>query len=305
MVCLGPIMIVTWSFRPGPPDEHTVPISLDHGGIRRTCLLHDPPSRRMGVPVPLVLALHGGGGSGLAMETVTGLSVLSDRHGFVVAYPDAVGGHWNDGRGLRQLRSHREGVDDVGFMAALVGELARTRGVDTRRVYAAGISNGAIFCHTLAARRADLVAAVAPVIGGMVPSVAADFRPARPVSVIVVQCTADPLVPFGGGVVAWNRGRIVPTAEAVRKWAEFDGCAAEPVREELPDLDPSDGMRVMRETYGGGREGSEVVLVTIEGGGHTWAGGVQYLPERVIGRTCRDVNASALIWEFFSRHPRP
>jgi len=298
-------MIVTWKFQPGPPEEHSVAGSIEHGGLRRTYLLHVPPSLRKGAPVPLVLALHGGGGTGLGMETVTGLSPLSDRHGFIVVYPDAVGKNWNDGRGLRQLRSQREDIDDPGFMAALVEDLRRSHGVDPARVYATGISNGAIFCHALAAKRAGLVAAIAPVVGGMAPSVAADFAPARPVSVIVVQGTADPLVPFAGGTVAWNRGRILPTAEAVGKWVEHDGCGPEPLREELPDRDPRDGMRVRRDTYGGGKEGTEVVLVTVEGGGHTWAGGLQYLPERTIGKTCRDVDASALIWEFFSRHPRP
>ncbi len=290
-------MIVTWKFQPGPPEEHSVPRSIEHGGLRRTYLLHVPPSRRQGEPAPLVLALHGTGGTGLGMEAVTGLSALSDRHGFIVAYPDGVEKGWNDGRGPGT-------TDDVGFMAALVEEVRRACGVDPGRVYAAGISSGAFFSHYLAARRADLVAAIAPVVGGMSPSLAGDFRPARPVSVLILQGTDDPLVPFAGGKVKWYRGGVVPAGEAVRRWVEHDGCAPEPWLDDLADRDPRDGMRVRRATYGGGREGTEVVLVTVEGGGHTWAGGLQFLPERIIGKTCRDVSASDLIWEFFSRHRR-
>ena len=298
-------MIVRWKFQPGPPDEHTAPGEIEHDGLRRTYLLHVPPSLSPDAPVPLVLAFHGTGGTGLGMETVTGLSALSDRHGFLVAYPDAVEKCWNDGRGLARPRSHRENVDDAGFVATLVGEIRRARGVDPGRVYATGISNGAIFAHRLASERSDLVAAIAPVAGGMARSVAGEFRPRRPVSVIAVQGTGDPLMPFGGGALGPERGEIVSTAEAVRKWVELDACRPDPAREEFPARDPGDGMRVRRDTYGGGREGTEVALVTVEGGGHAWPGGLQYLPERTIGRTCRDVDASSLVWEFFSRHPRP
>jgi polyhydroxybutyrate depolymerase len=297
-------MIVTWKFHPGPPEEHSVLQSIEHGGRWRTYLLHVPPSLREGEPAPLVLALHGTGGTGTGMEAVTGLSPLSDRHGFIVAYPDAVDRSWNDGRGLDHLPSHRQGVDDVGFAVDLVGEIRRAHAVDPGRIFAAGISNGAFFSHYLAARRADLVAAIAPVAGGMAPAVAGDFRPARPVSVLALQGTDDPLIPYAGGEVKWYRGGVVAAEEAVRKWAEVDGCRPDPRREEVPLQGPGEGMRVRRDTYGGGREGAEAGLVTIEGGGHTWPGGLQFLPERIIGKTCRGVNASELIWEFFSGHPR-
>jgi polyhydroxybutyrate depolymerase len=297
-------MIVTWEFKPGPPEKHSVPLSIEHGGRRRTCLLHAPPSLREGEAAPLVLAFHGTGGTGAGMEAVSGLSRLSDRRGFIVAYPDAVDRSWNDGRGLDPLPSHREGIDDAGFVAALVAEIRRARAVAPGRVGAAGISNGGFFCHYLAAKRADLVAAIAPVAAGMAPAVAADFKPARPVSVLAIQGTEDPLIPYAGGNVKWYRGGALSAEAAVRTWAEHDGCGPDPRREEIPLEGPGEGMRARRDAYRGGKEGTEAELVTLEGGGHTWPGGMQFLPERIIGKTCRGVDASAMIWDFFRRHLR-
>jgi polyhydroxybutyrate depolymerase len=294
-------MIVTWKFEPGPPEEHSAPFPVEHGGRRRTCLLHVPPSLRKGAPAPLVLAFHGTGGTGAGMEAVSGLSRLSDRRGFIVAYPDAVDRSWNDGRGLGHLPSHREGVDDAGYIAALVEELRRAGVAGPGRVCATGISNGGFFCHYLAAKRADLVVAIAPVAAGMAPAVAADFKPARPVSVLAIQGTEDPLIPYAGGAVKWYRGGVLSAEASARKWAEHNGCGPDPRREEIPLEGPGEGMRARRDAYRGGKEGAEVELVTLEGGGHTWPGGLPFLPERIIGKTCRGVDASAMVWEFFSR----
>jgi polyhydroxybutyrate depolymerase len=92
--------------------------------------------------------------------------------------------------------------------------------------------------------------------------------------------------------------------EAVKPWLGLEGCAAEPAQEDLPDLDQNDGCTVMRFTYGKGKDGTELVLDRIKGGGHTWPGGPQYLPERLVGHVCRDIDGAAVIWEFFKAHPK-
>ncbi len=104
-------------FDPGRPDEHSVAGSIEHGGIPRTFLLHVPPSSAKGSPAPLVLAFHGGGGNARGMEALTGWSALSYRRGFIVACPEGVEKHWNDGHGVASMRAQREGIDDVGFVA--------------------------------------------------------------------------------------------------------------------------------------------------------------------------------------------
>jgi polyhydroxybutyrate depolymerase len=133
------------------------------------------------------------------------------------------------------------------------------------------------------------------VVGGIADPPDAWLRPERPVSVLILQGTADPLVPYKGGAVAFGRGRVIDTEDAARRWARLNGTAPEPWTTVLPapGKDHCGGLRL---TYPGGRDGSEVALVRLDGGGHTWPGGGQYLPERIIGRVCRDLGATTVIW---------
>lgn len=176
--------------------------------------------------------------------------------------------------------------------------------IDPRRIYATGISNGGIFSHDLAARMSTRIAAIAPVVGGIADPPEPWFRPEQPISGLIVQGTRDPLVPYRGGPIAFGRGQIIDTDEAARRWARQDGAAREPVEEMLAAGDGRDRCGGIRVTYTGGRDGSEVVLVRLDGGGHTWPGGPQYLPERLIGRVCRDLDATAVIWAFSKAHPK-
>ena len=119
--------------------------------------------------MPLVIALHGGGGSGIGMVALTlgGFNVLSERERFIVVYPDGIGKNWNDGRGLLRYRAQRENIDDVGFISALIDHLAKKYNIDRKRVYITGMSNGAIMSYRLACELADKIAAIAPVAGLM------------------------------------------------------------------------------------------------------------------------------------------
>lgn len=102
---------------------------------------------------------------------------------------------------------------------------------------------------------------------------------------LILQRTADPLVPYKGGAIAFGRGRVIDTEDAARRWARLNGTAPEPRTTVLP-APGKDHCGSLRLTYQGGRDGSEVALVRLDGGGHTWPGGGQYLPERIIGRVC-------------------
>jgi polyhydroxybutyrate depolymerase len=289
-------------------DRATQSHTLEVGGLTRTYLLHVPPTLPAG-PAPLVLVFHGGGGNGPGTERLTRFSELADREGVLVAYPEGVGRNWYDGREFASgSRAHRERIDDVEFVAALLDAIARAHAVDPRRIYATGISNGAIFSHYLAAHLSARIAAIAPVVGGIADPPDAWLRPERPVSVLILQGTADPLVPYRAGAIAFGRGRIIDTEDATRRWARLNGTATEPRPTVLPAPGPAPGKDHcggLRLTYSGGRGGSEVVLVRLDGGGHTWPGGGQYLPEGLIGRVCRDFSATTVIWEFFRTHPKP
>ena len=276
--------------------------SISVRGRKRTYRLYVPPTVRRELPAPLVLVFHGGGGQGPSMERLTGFDDLAEREKFVVAYPDAVGAHWNDGRDVQTFDSQREGIDDVAFVATLIEAISAVHAIDPRRVYATGISNGAIFSNFLGARLADRIAAIAPVAGGLAEPIRSGFRPSRPVSALVINGTEDPLVPYAGGAVSKTHGRVLGAEETARMWGEADGCRPDGSRD-APTA-AVEGCRTLRTRWGGGRDGTEVVLDTIEGGGHTWPGGPQYLPRLVIGRACPQPDATKEIWNFFRAHPR-
>jgi polyhydroxybutyrate depolymerase len=273
-------------------------------GRTRSYRLHIPAGLADTAPAPVVLAFHGAGSNGRGMERFTGFSRLADREGFIVVYPDAVEGNWVDGREGLRTAAHRQGVDDIAFIAALLDELARRHRIDAKRVFATGISNGGIFSHYLAANLAGRIAAIAPVAGGLADPFYRRFAPSQPVSVFIVQGTADPLMPFDGGAVAFRRGQIIATDETVRLWRQQDHTRAVPVTGDLPDTDPKDGCRVHWSSWRGGQNNSEVLLYVEEGAGHTWPGGSQYLPKSAIGGVCRDFDATRAIWDFFKAHPR-
>lgn len=275
---------------PLPPGNHTRELEVD--GRTRSYLVHVPERLPEG-PVPVVLALHGAAMNGPLMAWFTGLHRKADEAGFVAVYPNGTGRGtflvWNAG-GFWNAAGR---PDDVAFIAAVLDDLATVVPVDPRRVYACGLSNGGMMCYRLAAELPDRIAAVAPVAGAlMVPEPAAT---GRPVPLIHFHGTRDTLVPYGDG------GRLAGGAPSARRWASCSGCSEEPEEEQLtpPDAD----LPVTRERWADGRDGAEVVLVTIDGGGHTWPG--QRPPVWFIGRSTADISANDLIWEFFLRHPLP
>jgi polyhydroxybutyrate depolymerase len=271
--------------------------TLQVDGLSRGYLVYLPSTYQAGRPVPLVFVFHGGGGRASGIAPHTGFSRLAEREGFVAVYPDGLEGRWNDGRGYAATH------DDVGFVHALLDTLQRELSIDPRRVYATGISNGAMFAYRLACDLPGVFAAVAPVAGAMPVDLAPSCRHTEPVSVIAMQGTADPLMPYAGGGVARRRGRVLSADQSVVFWATLDGCT-DPVLvmpEENPA--PEDGTRIRRTIFNGCRDRRGVELYTVVGGGHTWPGGPP--AGRAVGRVSRDIDATPLIWSFFAQHPKP
>jgi len=284
------------------PGDHTRSLSVD--GRARSYLVHVPPQYRSDQPVPVVLAFHGGGSNAEQMVRFCGLNEKADQEGFVVVYPNGTGRNeriltWNGGNCCAYAM--RNAVDDVGFVRALLDDLGKVLAVDRKRVFATGMSNGAIMAYRLASELSDRIAAIAPVAG---PMGTARCHPKRPVPVIHFHGTGDQYAPFHGGQGSKS---ISPTffysvEHSIRAWVQANGCPETPVVTELPDK-ADDGMRVRRKTYGPGKQGSEVVLVEIDNGGHTWPGREPLLAR--LGPSTKDICANDLMWEFFTRHPMP
>lgn len=226
------------SLRPG---DHARSLEVDEE--RRGYLVHVPPQYDPATPTPVVLAFHGGGGEADAMAAFSGLNEKADQAGFIVAYPDGSGR-------LERMRTFNAGnccghaaaanIDDVAFTRQILDDLQGIANVDRRRIFATGMSNGAMMAYRLAAELSDRIAAIAPIAG---PMGMQGCRPGRAVSVIHFHGDAD------------------------------------------------------------GKNGSEVVLVVIEGGGHTWPGRQPRI--QALGASTHDIEANDLMWEFFEKHPMP
>ena len=268
--------------------------TLEFGGLSRTYLVHVPP----GHPTGLVVNLHGGGSNGSQQERLTNFDAIADANGFVVVYPDGIDNNWADGRGASE--PDRRGIDDVGFLVALAGKLQNEYGIDPGHVFATGMSNGAFMSNRLGCDRADVFAAVAPVSGTLGAVVACN--PSRPVAVLEVHGTADPLVPFDGGTMRGRGGTsdIVSAPAMVERWRSVDGCQGAPAAETLPGT--GDGTVVHRFASTSCAAGTAVVFYQVDDGGHTWPGGPQYLPKAIIGPTTHAFGASEAVGQFFAAH---
>jgi polyhydroxybutyrate depolymerase len=277
--------------------------SLTVDGRERTYELHVPVTYKTDQPVPLALILHGRLGDGRGTAALTHFDKVSDAHGFLAIYPDGLHRSWADGRKVTD--SDKEGTDDVKFLSELIHKLSSAHRIDGSRIYVAGISNGGFMTQRVACELSDQIAAVGVVAATMSEQIAASCHPNKPVSVVMMQGSLDTFVPIQGGAMGPNgsRGQILSLRATAEKWAGFDGCNSAPERSTLPDI-ARDGTTVQRESFSGCKEQAEVVAYTVEGGGHTWPGGKQYLPAAIIGKTTRNMDASEILWEFFARHSR-
>ncbi|UAK23718.1 alpha/beta hydrolase family esterase [Sphingomonas nostoxanthinifaciens] len=276
---------------------------LTFDGKDRTYAVHVPD----GPPPPggfaVILAFHGGGMQGAAMRKLTHFDQVADTRRFIVVYPDGLDKHWNDGR-----LTIRNPQDDVGFVSALIDRLESDYPVSRGRVYATGISNGALFAERLGCDLAGRIAAIAPVAGTLPADLAPRCRPAAPVAVMQIDGTADPIMPFGGGKVADFGGRgeggvVLSVAATTDFWAGQDHCAVRGVAEPLPPIAPFDRTRIVATRATDCANSARVTLLTVFGGGHAWPGGMQYAPRLFIGSTSRQMDASQVIADFFLSQP--
>jgi polyhydroxybutyrate depolymerase len=318
-----------YSGTPGPPrgnyanTRQTSPrpgarlLDYDETVNGRTYLVHLPQKYNAAAPPPVVIVFHGLGMDGTSVRGLSAMDITAERNNFITVYPDALGRRWNDGV------QPNTGVDDVAFVSDMLNAMAKKFKYDSRRVYACGISNGGYFVQKLACELPSRIAAIGVVASTASESVCARCNMHRSMPVVLFLGTDDPLIPREGetkelgklgdalglsdlGVKSINSTvakytGVMSAVEVAEFWAKNNGCSAHPRVENLPDRDTRDGCRVSRETFSGG---SEVVVYTIEGGGHSWPGGMGFVAKDIIGRTTDDISASDIMWQFFSRYSR-
>ena len=279
--------------------------SVKVGAYTRTYVLHVPKSISADKPVPLVLAYHGSGDTGFGFEDFVKFSEVADREGFIVAYPEAIGKNWNDGREAVAIPSQFNEVDDVSFTEALIADIQKQHTIDAKRIFATGFSNGGILVHLLGAKLTSRLAAIASVSGGIAEPFAPQFKPSGPLPVLIIHGSEDPFVPFNGGDVEYHdNGRIIGTSLTVKMWLTCNGITSKPELGELPDTNKEDQCHAKTARWSDVGSNAEVLLYTIEGGGHAWPNGPQFLPVNVMGRVCLDFDGAAAVWDFFKKHPK-
>lgn len=271
---------------PGPAVRHG---ELDVGGTLRSYRLFVPTTLDRRQAVPLLVVLHGGDNSVEDMVETTRFDHAASVGNFVVAYPEATRRAWNAGRCCGS--APERGVDDMGFLSRLVEVLEAEQPVDPDRVWMTGVSNGAMMAYRFACERADQVDAIASVAGSVMVD---ECRPSRPVSVLELRGSDDPLIPFEGGQPAVPELQgIIPyrsALEVAEQWANLNGCPSGPV--------VSGDEIVTTTVWDDCAMGTAVRLVRVEGGGHVW-----FAPG--LGGGNEAIDATEAITDFLSGLDRP
>ena len=304
--------LASWGLRHELPPKPQLPGkvergALEHGGRTRTWIAY-VPAKPQAHPA-LVIVLHGSMGTGEHARQVFGydFDLLAEEHGFIAVYPQGYKGHWNDCKVKGPYAAKAENIDDVGFLHALVDHLIKDHDADRAHVYVTGGSNGGAMTIRLALQTPDFARAYAAVVSSVpAPENMAITPKGEPVSMLLMNGTADPFVPWDGGDVALygvygSRGHALSAQASIGYFLNLDGLGGPPARTQFPDTDTSDGSNAERQrwTAPGKRN---VTLIRIQGGGHGVPHPATY-GRRLLGNSNRDFHAANEIWDFFRQAP--
>ncbi len=289
------------------PGDHGRNINFNSN--KRLYDIHVPTGYTPAKAYPVVLNLHGGGGHPAGAAYQSGMDAVADREGFIVVYPAGTGTLfkdrllvWNDGRKYKGGSGVQ--ADSVGFIAAVLDDLAHLFHIDPKRIYATGMSNGAQMCYRLAKQLSNRIAAIA-VVAGHRPAQGIFPPPPRPMPIMQFAGKNDAYAPYKGGVASGGKGifknkfqtRMEPVQETIMSWVKFNQC--KPDKATIKRVG-----KAVEKRYTSCQKGAEVVLWTIEDGGHTWPGG-KVFPAEIragVGHVNLDISATEEIWKFFERH---
>jgi polyhydroxybutyrate depolymerase len=291
-------------------------LDLQFEGRSRYYLAHVPPAAANGEDLPVLLALHGGGGNPDQFESDSGFDQVSDREGFIVLYPAGTGVlprtllTWNAGTDCCGYALD-ENVDDVDFLLAVIDDISSRTRVDHRRIYVSGHSNGGIMAYRMAAEASDRIAAIAPVAGAMQVS---DFAPARAVPVMHIHSVDDPRALYDGGLgppfpLGGRQVLHQPVMVGLLSWVARNGCSAEPTILEERVGQPGtldEGHRAEKLSWAPCTSGAPVIHWRLHGSGHGWPGRtLTPAEESLLGEPTQLVDAAEEVWSFVREHRLP
>lgn len=264
--------------------------SFTFDGMTRNYKVHLPPTYNPSLTYSLVLNLHGYTSSAAAQEVYSSFNVIADTANIIVVYPDGVANAWNSG----WSNPYFSGVDDVGFLSALIDTMLSNYSINSCRVYSIGMSNGGFMSHRLACELENKIAAIAGVTGMLADSTAFYCQTTRAVPIMQIQGNADPVVNFNGSAFAYRS-----YDNMITWWYNHNGCSSSPVVFSYPNINLIDNSTAELSVYDQCNGNSKIYALKILNGGHTWPGASIDVPSN--GNTNRDIHASNEIWKFLSQ----
>jgi polyhydroxybutyrate depolymerase len=304
LVVVLAVVALTVALSFGGPRTRAAAATFEQGAIevsgqRRTFSVALPSNYSKRKRYPIVMMLHGGRGSGSLIAKQTRLADYVDRDQFIAVFPDAGGRQWNDGR-----ETTRGTGDDVSFLVALVDHVAKTYGGDAGRAFLAGPSNGGAMTLRVACEAPGAFRAYGAVVAGLPQGATC---PSGRAPVIFIMSRDDPRVPWGGGSLAGGAGRggvggrVMSAMDTVEVFARANGCSEASIQDLADRVD--DGTSVRVHAFKGC--GNRVILYELAGAGHAWPGMAMRRGPRatqMFGAVSREINATEVVLDFFSRH---
>jgi len=274
-------------------------------GNERTFHVYVPSTLPKDTRVPLVVALHGGGGNGAQFERQSGFDGLAEANRFIVVYPDGTrvpaipnGRVWNGGGCCGPAQAGRDNVDDVTFISMVISDVEAQFAIDTTQVFATGHSNGGIMSFRLACELSDVISAIAVQAGTLFVD---PCRPVKPVSILQIHGSADTNMPFDGGVgeTGISGEDFPPPLQGLETLGVANGCPTS----FATTTDPTNP-DVSAQVWQPCDENTLMVRVRVEGASHAWMGHPTALPKAMVGEAYMDFDSSAAAWSFLAAHPR-
>jgi polyhydroxybutyrate depolymerase len=305
--------------------------------VTRSFVLHLPAGYSADHHYPVVILFHGSNQDADDLERITHFNQLADKEGIITIFPRAQG-KWNFGvhaetpsqgpqrygrrRGFgypggggggypgggrggqnpEETRNHTEPADDIAFVGEILDQVALKDSLDVHRVYATGLGDGGFMAERLGCAMADRIAAIGAV-GASFPKTMTCL-PSRPISVLLIDGTADPLVPYKGGTYKERHFPVLSAEKSAEAWAKFDRCSEKPAQGKIPAGDKG-GKETKTFTFSGCQADAQVDLYAVKDGGNTWPGGEVFTTESEVGKTSNALSATDSLWNFFSKITLP
>ncbi len=267
--------------------------SMVINGAKRTYQIQKPTGTD--VRYPVVIVMHGGGGSIEDALVLSGFPALAQREKFILVAPQGLKGGWD-------AVSKTGSAGDVKFIGKIIDTVVAKDYADKTRIFATGMSAGGAMSFLLGCEMSDRIAAIAPVGILMHKDLAKYCKPSRPLPIMVVHGTADTHVPAGGGTLKYaTYHEVLSQKNTLTFWATRNGCFSGVSGANLENTSKTDRSTVTKYTYKKCKNGVETLFYEVRGGGHTWPGGnMPFLIGLLLGVTNKDMNATETIWKFFN-----